>query len=554
MTRFGSPKGLASIAAATLVLVCLPWTLAAQDFTPDRALIDKLERGDVMHVHDDNGGRMDLLAVMLAASHARCESMNPGFGKIAAYVAYLGSDSGTGKYPSREFTGMGLMAAIFNNDTTRTEGQESTFDAPWMIEANGAAMLAIASQGCSNPRFQTIVRNLFKTLDHHVAWHEQKLGSRAPLMKQTVVPVRIADWRTAVEQDVELPAQPRVDQQFADLEARGATYLDCVYGPLNPDSTGTANLNFWNKEVFAPGGDFLKVSRRHPLAELGDLPLTSCPPTLADGQQKRNESRNLAMSKVDSAALAPLPAPLQLMMGPFYQNYVYVKQSWLSYQRTHNQADLQHAIDQKVILLRNYGRPCRPGGENDLTCQVSRQLNQEFAEIPDGPTSSAVPNTRVPDMSMRGDPTAQTTRSAMQPSERTGAAERSSPSRTRAPAAGGAIPPGTALIVVTSEPIALTEPNRTYRAHLAQPAQLRGEVSAPAESDVVIEVSEAREMGRSVTAVSLTVEAVVVDGRTVRVATQPVIRPISIGGRSMPNALLPANSRLVFIVAAPAQK
>lgn len=536
MLPFPFTRRLAGVAALTFV--CTPLSAGAQDFTPDSDLIHKLESGDVMHVHDDNGGRMDLLAAMMAASHAKCESLSPGFARIATYVAYLGSDSVTGKYPSPEFTAMGLMSAIISNDTTRTEGQESNYDAPWMVEANGAAMLLISARGCGDPRFQTIVRNLFKTLDHHIAWHEQKLGSRAPLMKQSVLPLRVTGWRTAIEQDVELPAQPRVDAQFADLEARGATYLDCVYGPLNPDSTGATSLKFWNKEALTPGGDFLKVSRKHPLAELGDLALTSCPPNLADGQQKRNESRNLALSKVDPAALAPFPAPLQLVMGQYYQNYVYVKQSWLSYQRTHNQADLQHAMDQKAMLLRNYGRPCRPGGENDLMCQVSRQLHEEFDEIPDGPTSSA-PNTRVPDLSMRGDPTAPARPATPgQPPSTTGAT--------------GGIPRGTALLVVTSESIDLSDSSRTYRGRLARPAQFHGEVSAPADSEVEIRVSQPQELGsRGMKVVTLTVDAVIVDGKRVTVATLPVTQPLSTG-RPMPNAgMVPAASRLVFVVAAP---
>jgi hypothetical protein len=524
-------------------LISLAGMAAAQDFTPDRTLIDKLERGDVMHVRDDNGGRMDLLSALMGASHAKCDALSPGFAKIATYVAYLGSDSETGKYPSREFTGMGLMAAIFNNDTTRTEGQESTFDAPWMIEPNGAAMLVIGAKGCNDPRFQTIVRNLFKTLDHHIAWHEQKLGARAPLMKQTVMPMRLAEWQTAVEQNVELPSQPVVEKQFAELESRRATYLDCVYGPLNPDSTGSTKMNFWNREVSSAAGDFLKVSRKHPLADLGDVALAACPANLADAQQKHNEARNLAMSKVDAASLPPVPAPLQLVLGQYYQNYLYVKQSWLDYQKSHHQTDLQHAIDTKVILLRSFGRPCRPGGENDLMCQVSRQLNEEFAEIPDGPTSSRVPNTRVPDLSMRGDPTA---RQAPPPSQQ-------APGTTTQPSVGDdAIPRGTALLVFTSEPIDLTDSSRTYRGRLARPAQFRGRDIAPADSEVIIKVSEPQPVGsRGMTSVSLTVESIVIDGKRVAITTQPVVQPFTVGRASRSGETLPSGTRLVFIVANP---
>jgi hypothetical protein len=121
-------------------------------------------------------------------------------------------------------------------------------------------------------------------------------------------------------------------RQITDLETRRATYLDCVYGPLNPDSTGSTTLDFWNATVPTPGGEFLKVSRKHPLAKFGDVALPKCPATLSEARQRINQSRRTADANADPSTLPPVPVNLQLMMGQYYQNYLFVKQSWLAYQ------------------------------------------------------------------------------------------------------------------------------------------------------------------------------------------------------------------------------
>ena len=108
------------------------------------------------------------------------------------------------------------------------------------------------------------------------------------------------------------------------------------------------------------------------------------------------------------------------------------------------------------------------------------------------------------------------------------------------------------MLVVTSESIDLSESNRTYRGRLARPAEFHGEVSAPADSEVVIKVSEPQEMGsRGMTFVTLTVESVIVDGKSVTVATLPVMRPLATVGRPTPTSgIVPAGTRLVFVVGA----
>ena len=525
-----SLRAIAPLIPAALLL--LTPALAAQGGNAPRAgsLIDTLEKGDVMHVADDNDGRMDLLSVLLAASHAKCEDvLSPGFAKLAVYIAYLGSDSVTGKYPSGEFLARGLISAAFSNDSQ--PGQESNADAPWLLNPNAAAMLALGARGCSNPRYQTVLTNLFKAIDHHIAWHDQNLGTRAPLMQQQVRPVRAADFRPSIEQDVELPAQPVATRQVTDLETRRATYLDCVYGPLNPDSTGSTTLDFWNATVPMPGGEFLKVSRKHPLAKFGDVALPKCPATLPEARQRINESRRTAEANAGPSPLPPVPVNLQLMMGQYYPNYLYVKQSWLAYQQTHNPTDLQHAIDTKALLLRMYARSCgvekpTPGGQTGMFCQLSNQLTSEFAEIPDGPTSTAVPKPVDQDLLMQSMPSSASRPGPVQPQQR------------------GDIPAGTQLVVTTSQAIDFTHPG-SYHGRLAQPVQSGGQVIAAAQSEVLLTVSEQKTQGTMVYA-ELTVDTITAGGKTLPVMSQPMMRPISANGRATGGTTARANSTLVF--------
>jgi hypothetical protein len=513
-----------------VLLLALVSSLVPQTLARAGSLIDTLEKGDVTHVADDNNGRMDLLSVLLAASHAKCEDVvAPGFAKLATYVAYLGSDSVTGKYPSGEFAARGLISAVLSNDSQPS--QENNVDAPWLLNPNAAAMLALGARGCRNPRYQTVLTNLFEAMDHHIAWHDQNLGTRAPLMQQQVRPVRAADFRASIEQEVELPAQPAATRQVTDLETRRATYLDCVYGPLNPDGTGSTTFDFWNATVPMPGGEFLKVSRKHPLAKFGDVALPKCPVTLPEARQRINESRRTAEANAGASTLPPVPVNLQLMMGQYYPNYLYVKQSWLAYQKTHNPADLQHAIDTKAILLRTYARSCgvqksAPGGQTSMFCELSNQLTTEFAEIPDGPTSSAVPKPVNQDLLMQSMPSNAPRPGPVQPQQR------------------GDIPAGTQLVVTTSQAIDFTRPG-TYHGRLAQPVQSGGQVIAAAQSEVLLTVSEPKTQGAMVYA-ELTVDTITAGGKTLPVMSQPMMRSISANGRATGGTTARANSTLVF--------
>ena len=53
------------------------------------------------------------------------------------------------------------------------------------------------------------------------------------------VKITVQAYKEAVQKDVALPAQDAALRQIAGLEAGGARLLECEYGPLNPDSTGS---------------------------------------------------------------------------------------------------------------------------------------------------------------------------------------------------------------------------------------------------------------------------------------------------------------------------
>jgi hypothetical protein len=527
----------------------------AQDRMPtfphDSALIDKIEKGNFMQISDDNTGRMDLLAVLMGASRSRCEMVNPGVIELAKFVKYLGSDSATGKYPSQEFEAMGLFAAFVSmgDDKVLPDGtrKESTFDGPWLLNPNAQAVILIGARGCNDSRFKNVATNLLRAIEHHMNWHDQKLGDKAPLMSQNTVPVSQSGWRELVATDVELNKQTQVMKQIADLQSTAATNINCVYGPKNPDGTVTEQVGFWYRQVPSPGGEFLKVSRKNPMATFGDIPQSTCPANLMDAHQKLAESQRQAQSKVDPSALPPFPVPLQLMMGLYYPTYQNVKKTWIDYQSSHNPKDQQTAIDGKALLLRTYNRSCnieKSGGRNTGEfCQLVQQLTDEFQEIPDPPTQTPPPAATNPRAVTQ------------QTNPPTGATPVRPNPRTAAPATdpSSGFPVGTQLLVAFTEPVDLSAmAGRTFRAQLARAAQSRTQILAPQGSEVELQVS-APQTTANMVSVTISVISVTVDGKQIPVTTQPMTRPISMAGRQSPAiSQIPARNILPFTVRATA--
>jgi hypothetical protein len=139
--------------------------------------------------------------------------------------------------------------------------------------------------------------------------------------------------------------------------------------------------------------DFLKVSRKHPLAKFGDESVTTCPATLADARQTFTKARQVGLNRVDQSALPQAEIPLNRIMGNLYPVYQNVKKSWTAYQATHDLRDQQQAVAGKDQLLGSpsgYQTACEKmklAGQppNNVHCQIAQQLADEFRDIPDAP-------------------------------------------------------------------------------------------------------------------------------------------------------------------------
>jgi len=362
----------------------------------DPELLTKLYKGDFAHISDDNFGRMDVEAVMTAfrtdakAGPDKCPlfgdtvSDTESLAMMAKYLRYLNTDRQTGTFPSAEFMALSVLG-----------GASKDAAGVFMLDPNFMTMaMEIHNQGCKSERVQKIRNNLIKLLEQRVAWyavrdHSKEIG----LQKPTIVAVTQQAWQPAVSNDVSLAVQEQALSQIRDLEAKGAQLYDCEYGPTNPDSTGSETITFWYKDVPLPMAEFLKVSRKHPLAKFGDEAITTCPATLADARVTFTRVRQIGLNKVDQAGLPQAEIPLNRIMGNLYPVYQNVKKSWTAYQSTHDPRDQQQAIAGKDQLLggpAGYQTACEKmklAGQpaNNIHCQIAQQLTDEFRDIPDTP-------------------------------------------------------------------------------------------------------------------------------------------------------------------------
>jgi len=388
-----------SLLSISLLLVHLssPATAQIDKAWPkhDPELLNKLYKGDLAHVSDDNFGRMDVEAVMTMfrtddkAGPDKCSLLGQNVSDaestaaMTRYLRYLNTDRQTGTFPSAQSMALSVLGI----------GKDAL--GGFALDPNAMAMaMQIHEQGCKSERVQTVRENLIKLLEQRVAWysvrdHSKEIG----LQKPTIVGVTQQAWQGAVSNDVSLAVQEQVLQQIRDLEARGAELYDCEYGPTYPDSTGSETITFWYKDVPIPMADLLKVSRKHPLAKFGDEAITACPGTLADARVTFTRVRQIGLNRVDQTTLPQAEIPLNRIMGNLYPVYLNVKKSWTAYQSTHDPRDQQQAITGKDQLLggpAGYQTACEKmklAGQpaNNIHCQIAQQLADEFRDIPDAP-------------------------------------------------------------------------------------------------------------------------------------------------------------------------
>src|SRR5437763_8342088 len=112
------------VLAGSFLLMSFPLQAQVNKAWPrhDPQLIDKLYRGDLAHISDDNFGRMDLEAVVMAFRtddkvKEKCDLFG-GKGATAAqmvtflrYVQFLNTDRDTGTFPSAQFLVLSVLSA-----------------------------------------------------------------------------------------------------------------------------------------------------------------------------------------------------------------------------------------------------------------------------------------------------------------------------------------------------------------------------------------------------------------------------------------------------------
>src|SRR5262245_28224387 len=248
MTRTRTFGARRPLFAGALLLLCAA-AAAQPSFRHDGQLIDKLYKGDFAHISDDNFGRMDLEAVLMAfrtdeelAQGKKCDIMGgtgldgAGMAKLLGWIKYLNTDSATGTFPSAQF----LALSVFGAGTLGI----------WAFDPN---MLAMAEEiddgGCSGPRVKKIRENFAKLMDQRIEWHSKDQSPNIGVSEARGVKITVDAFRSAVSKDVALPAQEAVLRQIASLESSGAALLECEYGPLNPDSTGFETATFWYQKT-----------------------------------------------------------------------------------------------------------------------------------------------------------------------------------------------------------------------------------------------------------------------------------------------------------------
>jgi hypothetical protein len=416
--------------------------------------------------------------------------------------------------------------------------------------------MEIEEHGCHSPRVERIRQNILKLLEQRIAWYAVKDHSKETgLMKQSIVAVNRQALEPAVLKEMELQTQPQALRQISDLEARGAQFSDCEYGPMNPDSTGSETVTFWYKDVPIPMADLLQVSYKHPLANYGDMAITTCPTTLADAHQKFGESRRLGQSHVDPSALPAAHIPLTAMGPGPYATYQAVKKNWMSYQTTHDPRDQQKAIEGKYQLLSAYEQACERmkaahQPPNNVHCQFFQQLSDEFRDIPNRPGTADAATAAPPVTASRG-----RARVPMAPNA-TGPGMSGDATGTSVPSAGkSVIPAGTQLAVVTIDAIDLLnqDESRTYRAELARPALFHGQTVLPKGTEVLLKVSREKrpEMPDTLAFMALTVDSTTVDGKRTALTTSTVVKTVSVREpKPRAGTEVPPHTPLVFFVQA----
>ncbi|HEX5046732.1 MAG TPA: hypothetical protein VFX89_06385 [Gammaproteobacteria bacterium] len=499
------------IIAAALLSLCAS-AGAQPSFRNDPNLIDKLHDGDFAHIADDNFGRMDLEAVLMAFRTdeelpRKCDIMGgtgldgAGLVKFLGWIKYLNTDSATGTFPSAQFLALSVLGA-------GTLGI-------WALDPNMLAMAEeIDADGCSGPRVKKIRENFARLMDQRIEWHSKDQSPNIGVSEARGVKITLAAYRSAVSKDVALPAQEAVLRQIAGLESSGAALLECEYGPLNPDSTGFETATFWYQNTPLTMNDLQKASRQHPLGGIGDDAVTDCPRSLADARRAVSSSRQHGIAKLDLTALAPDGIDLDQYLGAELDVYRRARSSWVAYQTSRDPRDENQAMIGKAEVLTAFRKGCDSLKQYPTVkyppptnCDVLRQLEYELAAIPDPPSSGLVLMT-------------------------------------------DALPNGLTIYVSTLEPIDLhsQDETRTYKAELSQPSVWQGLTVLPQGTPVTLRLvrTPPEQWPPNVMIVKLSPETVLFNGKETAIRT--LAEPIQTAADPKRSRPLPSKTTLAYSI------
>ncbi|HZF28096.1 MAG TPA: hypothetical protein VE907_03190, partial [Gammaproteobacteria bacterium] len=383
------------------------------------------------------------------------------------------TDSATGTFPSAQFMALSLFGL-----------------GAWSFDPNMLAMGVEIDKGCSSPRTKKIRENLVKLLDERIEWHATDHRANVGVHAQRTVRVTAQAYQKAVEQSVPLPVRDAAIRQLAALEARGAQLVECEYGPMNPDSTGFQTITFWHGSAPLTMNDLQKISRRHPLGDLGDDAVNACPPSLGEAGRALRASRARGTARLDQSALAADALSLDQAMGDMRDLYRQTRAAWLDSRAAPDPRVEQQAVIGKSKLVKMSGDACAFQRKTGVPppgldwCAVDGQLRYDLGPIPDAPPEGVVLITDT-------------------------------------------LPNGLALTISTLEPIDLLslDETRRYKAELSEPSMFRGVIMLPKGTPLTLTLVRAPQAPPNQVIAKMTVDTITLNGAPKSVRSPAGIYP-----------------------------
>jgi hypothetical protein len=203
--------------------------------------------------------------------------------KLASeYEQYLGSDSASGEYPSREYVALGAPNAILSPLSGVLFG----------LNSNATTVLAmIDAQHCEGAQIQRIGRNLIRLLDSRIGRFRGRIDTSAiGLYKSTILTGdQSSGTLPPVSASMRNESTPPTVEQRAILERlKSEQAISCTYGPTSPaHQAGFITFQFWYRSVPSYLDTVIAV---YPLFKgLGTTAVQTCPASRADAEAAKRK-------------------------------------------------------------------------------------------------------------------------------------------------------------------------------------------------------------------------------------------------------------------------